>query len=112
MEKIRLTIKDGRVAGFADDIAQAGIKLEGATKTRVSRILPRNWLLRLMFSFIRSFVKDNSKIAEWTRKWSCEWLVFIDDKQYGPFTDRAKAIECEKEELYKSGKLTEFVNSV
>jgi len=102
MDKIIIEIeKDGKIKGFSDEVPQF-ITAKLIEKKRVSRIVPQNIFLRGIFLLIRSAVPDNSKIAEWTRKWKCKWLVVIEKKQYGPFKNRTKAIQFEKELIRKN----------
>ncbi|WP_029523510.1 hypothetical protein [Persephonella sp. KM09-Lau-8] len=102
MEKIIIEIeKDGTIKGFADEVPNF-ISVKEIERKRVSRIVPKNLPLRIAFVIIRSLVSDNSKIANWTRNWKCNWIVVIGKKQYGPFKNRTKAIEFEKEIIRKT----------
>lgn len=70
---------------------------------RVSRVTPY-WLpCRIVFQAIRWWYGDDSPMAEWTRKWRCDWqtTVFvavegeIELKYLGRFATRAEAIAAE-----------------
>jgi hypothetical protein len=43
--------------------------------TRASHVEPYEFLPRLLFTAIRYFVYDDSKLAAWTRGWKCFWRV-------------------------------------
>ena len=43
--------------------------------TRASHVEPYALLPRLLFTIIRYFVHDDSKLAAWTRGWNCLWRV-------------------------------------
>lgn len=106
MTKRRIVIKGGEICGFHDEVSFEGLELESHSQERVSRIVPINLLLRGAFYLIRGLCSDQSKLAAWTRGWGCQWQVVIDGEVDGPFSDRAKAIEFEKEKIYNQGKLS------
>ncbi len=85
--------KQGNIKTFKGDFE---LEMKDRKETRVSRIVPRNPLLRVFFLVLRSIFSDESRVANWTRRWRCEWLVVIDGKVYGTFKDRKQAIEFEK----------------
>lgn len=101
----RIVIKDGQICGFADEVIVDGVIFEQTEKTRVSHIVPENWLLRVAFVALRAVVRDESRAAGWTRKWGCLWIVRIERETFGPFVDRADAIKFEKQKIYEQGKL-------
>lgn len=105
MAKKRLVIRGGEVIGFEDEVSFKGLKLTAFEKKRVSHVVPALGVLRIMFNAIRSVTSDASWIAEWTRKWSCDWLVIVDGDAYGPFAQRNDAIRFEKDLIYGQGKL-------
>ena len=41
---------------------------------RASHVEPATFWLRVAFRFLRVF-GDKTRVAEWTRRWTCEWLV-------------------------------------
>ena len=48
----------------------------GETITRrASHIEPYEFLPRVLFTAIRYFVHDDSRLADWTRNWMCLWRV-------------------------------------
>ena len=100
MNARRIVIKSGQVCGFADEVAIDGVRIETVTKTRVSHVWPANIALRAIFIALRAVVRDESKVAGWTRTWGCIWKVVI-----GPFSDRSEAIRFEKQKIYEQGKL-------
>ncbi len=70
---------------------------------RVSHVEPINTVLRGFFHLIRKRVSDDSKLAEWTRRWRCQWRARIfDGPTLGPFTDRQKAIDAEVQWLLEN----------
>ena len=101
----RIIIKNGTVAGFADELNLTGLEVQFYTKTRVSHIVPENCVKRFFFQLLRSCVSDTSWVAGWTRNWSGPWVVLIAKKYFGPFDDRATAICFEKEEIARMGVL-------
>ena len=105
MTKRRIVIGNGSITGFHDEVSFDGLELSKYEKKRVSRIVPRNTLARIAFILLRLVVNDTSSIAAWTRTWPCNWIVVIDQETFGPFSDRIKAIEFEKEKIYLQGKL-------
>lgn len=68
-------------------------------RRRVSHVEPQSLPLRLAFRLLRSVVSDNSRLAEWTRRWPCRWRVrivgFGSEVIADGFRDRAAAIEWE-----------------
>ncbi len=97
---------DGRLKTFDGDFDLNKItkaQIVSSSAKRVSYILPENLFLRILFRTIRSLVKDESKAAEWTRKWKCTWYVHIlptNEKFYG-FKNREDAIIFEREYIVK-----------
>ncbi len=80
----------------------------GGTPRRASYVEPTSFGLRLAFHAIRKMVADDSRIAEWTRKWPCLWRVNLRpigggllqwDDPFGRglavFYNRAAAIDAE-----------------
>lgn len=106
VKKKRIVIKNGEICGFADEVNFSGLNVKSLIKQRVSRIVPKNPFLKIAFYVIRFLAADTSRIAAWTRKWPCQWLVLIDLNTYGPFSNRQDAITFEKDIIYTQGKLT------
>lgn len=98
---MKLSIKSGVVTGFKDEVQIKGIEYETISSRRVSNIYPVNTLLKYLFISIRRFVKDESKIANWTRDWKVSWSVYYKNKSYGCFNDRKEAIKYEKNLVWK-----------
>ncbi len=96
--------KTGKAYGLDEDLKEIFNEEDFSTtnKKRFSYIYPKNILLRAIFKFIRKIFSDESKLANWTRSWKCEWIVLINKKVYGPFKTRKKAIEFEKTMFYSS----------
>jgi hypothetical protein len=97
--------KNGELFGFYEDIkdllSEEERKKAKKNRKRVSYILPANPIKRVFFKAIRSLCDDESPLADWTRSWKCDWIVVIDGEVKGKFKDRQKAIEFEKEYLWK-----------
>lgn len=85
--------KQGKVRTFKGDFE---IELRERKEKRVSRIVPKNWFLRVFFLVLRRLFSDDGKIAEWTRRWRCKWVVVIDGMVVGEFENRRQAILFEK----------------
>ena len=51
------------------------LELGETLTTRASHVEPYALLPRLLFTAIRYFVHDDSKLAAWTRGWECGWRV-------------------------------------
>lgn len=105
--KRRIVIRDGVVVGFADEVSLVGLHIDTFSKERVSHVVPRAVLLQKVFTVLRSFFSDTSMVAGWTRRWSCQWNVHIDNVTYGPFDCREQAIKFEKEKIYSMGRFTQ-----
>ena len=79
------------------------VRLGPATTRRASRIVPQNVLLRLLFRLLRSCVSDDSRCAQWTRRWPCQWLAdmaLTGGPVLGPFPTRPQAIAAEVDWLH------------
>jgi len=105
---MKITIKEGVVKGFKDEmpeiITKSDLKVETIETKRVSHIYPKKFFQRIVFKVLRKIFGDNGKVAEWTRNWKCEWIVYIPSVGYfGPYKDRKKAIKVEKELIWRLG---------
>lgn len=104
-KKIKVEISPEEIFGFYEDLKQVLpeelVKEAKKNRKRVSYIYPANPVKRFFFKLIRKLVDDESTIAEWTRNWKGDWIVVIDNKVKGKFSTRKKAIEFEKEYLWK-----------
>lgn len=85
--------EDGTVCGLASPVTRL---LGLSDRRRVSHVEPVNRTLRWLFHAIRKRVKDNSAIAEFTRRWPCRWQARVfDGPVLGPFLSRQSAIAAE-----------------
>lgn len=92
----KLTIfidEDGMTHGLKSSLTEAlGLR----NRERVSHVEPVNRALRWLFHFIRSRVSDESRLAEFTRRWPCRWQANIfSGPTLGPFRVRQAAIDAE-----------------
>lgn len=101
----RIVIKNSVITGFADEVSFEGHDVENIQKQRVSHIIPKPILKSIIFKIMRSIFPEKGRVSEWTRGWSCKWLVIIDKEQFGPFVNRDDAIYFEKQKIYEQGKL-------
>lgn len=84
---------DGVVTGIASDVTQ---RMSLGNKQRISYIEPVHPVLRWIFHLIRKRVRDDSKLAQFTRQWKCLWRANIfHGPILGPFKERAQAISAE-----------------
>ena len=92
-----LTISDGgsiaQIAGHGPDLSGCGTSV----KRRASHVEPCNWPLWVLFHAVRACVRDESKLACWTRSWRCLWRVQIIGGPVlaGRWRDREHAIAAE-----------------
>ena len=84
--------EDGNVYCFHDSKFVKMLKIE--EQKRLSHITPKNPFLKIIFKTLRWIFKDESKVAEWTRHWDCEWEVEL---ILPTFKNRSDAINYEKE---------------
>lgn len=93
---MKISIKNGQMSFVAGEGTEELQSLGTVTKRRVSHVEPVNPVQRRLFHFIRSRVSDDSRIAGWTRRWSCLWRArLFDGPTLGPFRDRQAAIDAE-----------------
>lgn len=98
MAKDVITIRpDGTIQFVANPSLQRPLSRLGAVQTeRASIIHPQRSSLSVAFWLLRKLVRDDSRLAGWTRTWNCMWLVAIHDgPTFGPFANRQDAIEEE-----------------
>ena len=98
---MKITIKNGNIYGFIDEIDKVTQNLEKKVTHRVSLIIPKNKLLRFIFIIMRKI--NNNKINNFIRNWKCMWIVIINGKTLGEFQNRKKAIDFEKKYIQKYG---------
>lgn len=99
--KKRILISNATVTGFHDEVSFSGLNVQKFSQKRVSHIWPASRLLRVCFRLMRLLVSDRSRMANWTRSWSCRWIVRIGPDRFGPFTDRSSAIRFEKDHIFR-----------
>lgn len=100
----RILIKSGVITAFDGDQKVPGVEFIQLSKTRVSRIVPTNKLLKITFNLLRSVFTESSGISQWTRTWQCQWVVVIDGTEHACFWNRVSAIEFEKDLIYRMGR--------
>ena len=84
---------DGMTSGLASPLTEA---LSLSERRRVSHVEPVNRPLRWLFHRIRRRVTDESRAAEFTRKWPCNWQAnILEGPVLGPFKQRSNAILAE-----------------
>ena len=98
---MKLSIKNGVITGFKDEVEIKGLEYEEIISKRVSNIYPINPFLKLLFKIIRNYVNNESKIANWTRNWNVLWTVHYKNKDYGNFINRKEAIKYEKKIVWE-----------
>ena len=98
--EVTFIIGDGRMTYL---LTKAAPRLEGAVVKRASHVYPVNAYLRLTFRTIRKLVRDDSRIAAWSRLWPCMWQVDMSPVGAGilpvHFSNRLAAIDAEVEAL-------------
>lgn len=98
MEKQIRFMKGGEVRMFSTALP---LEQEPVSDTRrASYIEPFNPFLRFLFHLIRGPISDESRLAEFTRRWPCKWRANVFDhrvpnKVIGPFNSRQEAIDAE-----------------
>ena len=102
--ELTATFQNGRVVLIDSAVGrEVAAELGTVTTRRASHVLPVNALLRILFNVLRHIVTDDSRIAEWTRKWTCLWFVDPSpvggDVLSGRWRDRASAVAAEVEYL-------------
>lgn len=91
-QQIRITA-DGFEWVGDNPVAQA---YGAARRRRASRIEPCHPLLRVPFRALRAITPDSSRIADWTRRWPCQWRVrILGGPTFGHFRERQAAIQEE-----------------
>jgi hypothetical protein len=104
-EAVTVTIEnDGRVEMIDSAIARAVASALGVTTVRrASHVIPANRVLRYLFNVIRTHWDDDSRLAAFTRRWPCLWLVDATpiggDVLPGRWRDRQAAIDAEIEHV-------------
>ena len=97
---------DGKLRFLAVPQLQPLSGLGRAEMRRASHIVPQSTVLRVLFRLLRSCVPDDSRCAEWTRRWRCQWLADLrisDGPILGPFPVRHQALAAELDWLTQHG---------
>lgn len=83
--------------GLTEGIASAVTRLLALSDSRrVSHVEPVHPVLRGVFHAIRRRVSDDSRLAQFTRRWPCQWQARVfDGPVLGPFRQRSEAIDAE-----------------
>jgi len=94
--EVTFIIGDGKMTYL---LTKAAPRIEGAVVRRASHVEPVNVYLRLAFRAIRKLVRDDSRIAAWSRLWPCMWQVDMSPVGAGilpvHFSNRLAAIDAE-----------------
>jgi hypothetical protein len=64
---------DGTIKGLGNPLGLPG----KTTKKRFSEILPTNPALRAAFRTLRKVFGEDGKVAEFTRRWPCQWRATV-----------------------------------
>lgn len=100
MEKFNVAVSPG---GRIDYLDHGQMAIDGKTRRRrASHIVPERFWLRQWFRLVRLFVRDESLVAAWTRRWRTLWVVDLrlsGGPVRGPFANRAMAVTYEEEWL-------------
>jgi len=98
--EVTFIIAEGRMTYL---LTKAAPRIEGAVVRRASHVEPVNTYLRLLFHAIRKLVRDDSRVAAWTRLWDCKWRVNMSPVGGAilpvQFSNRLAAIDAEVEAL-------------
>lgn len=97
--------RTGNLTFLANEHTQAFGQIGTRKTKRASHVVPVSLPLRLAFQVLRLLVRDESRAAEWTRGWRCEWqadLSPVSGPVLGPYTSRKAAIFDEVEWLNKN----------
>lgn len=73
---VTVTIEeDGTMTYLATDSADIFMDCGETITRRASHVEPYTFWPRVAFHILRRFVTDKSRIAAWTRTWTCLWRV-------------------------------------
>ena len=76
MAEITITIDESGDLKMLEMAMAEPFKTLGTTVTkRASHVEPAPYWDRVLFTFIRALVPDDSRLAEWTRNWNTLWRV-------------------------------------
>lgn len=95
--EIILTFSGGEVSCVVDDRIRPLLAEGEFTTRRASYVEPVRPILRWLFHLIRRRVDDHLQVADWTRRWRCDWQARIlnGGPTLGPFAHRLDAIGAE-----------------
>ena len=95
MKTLTIAIRPDGSVEYIDSQA-SGLAVGRTTKRRASNVLPVGLLQRVAFVALRRLCGECGTVADWTRRWKCQWRVFIiDGPSMGPFDNRSEAIDWE-----------------
>ena len=76
MAEITITIDEsGNLKMLETAMAEPFKVLGTAVTKRASFVEPYDFWPRVAFTVLRKLVSDDSRIADWTRRWNCFWRV-------------------------------------
>ena len=97
----------GNIKTLDSDEAKPFIEMgERVSRKRASHVEPVNWILRIIFRFIRWATGETGKVSDFTRQWRVQWRVDLSPSGgpiIGPFKHRGAAIYSEIEWLNLHG---------
>ena len=76
MTEITITIDESGDLKMLETAMAEPFKILGTAVTkRASHVEPYDFWPRVAFTVLRKLVSDDSRIADWTRRWGCFWRV-------------------------------------
>jgi carbon storage regulator len=96
--KHHIVIEKGKLRSIYNRELEAYYARLNPQRNRASWVEPQNLVLRCLFHVVRWCVSDNSRMAQWTRDWSCQWRINLARSSgpvLGPYTSRLEAISAE-----------------
>ena len=67
--------EDGQMTYLNTDSADIFMECGETITRRASHVEPATFWARVAFHILRRFVTDKSRIAAWTRTWTCNWRI-------------------------------------
>lgn len=88
---------------FKDDFANIEKELKMKREERISYIIPRPFIKRIVWIILRKIFEllKFEKGINWLRSWRTEWMLIIDDRIFY-FKNRDEAISFEREYIIES----------
>lgn len=68
-------LEDGSLQYLRTDACDVLLELGEAVTRRASHVEPADLKSRILFHCLRTLVSDKSRVAAWTRTWTCKWRV-------------------------------------